>query len=311
MYRRIVSLLVLCLLAAAPAWADRIQLGNLVRRIDPRTPVRTAQQNWRDGRFFATDNSVHPSPWAAIKRSVFPIDVKANVNAAIKARFHWTRLIGAVIAPASIELQREITSGEGVSLKKMVAAIDPKVMATTMAGGMIGEVGGAMVQSTLAKFGPVGAVAGFVLRPLISFWGSMTGYNVGKNLGKGVRSAIAGGFREIEPGRDLGQVAGYTFGSVVGQALIPIPVLGAIIGGTIGSLIGGTIGNWLGKHGPLAGLNSWMKRGLNALADWIEGTKAVATTPRGAAGLAVPHGATVQTHEPDGAMSLLGVAAQH
>lgn len=299
----------LCHLAtlASPVVAGRITLGALVRKADPRAPIRTAAQNYRDGRFFATDNSVHPSPWEAIKRSVRPIDMKANVRAAMAQRFHWTRLIGAVVAPASIEIQRQITSGEGLSASRMLAAVDPKVMATTMAGGVIGEVGGAMVQSGLAKFGPIGAVAGFIARPLISFGASMTGYNVGKNLGKGsLRKALADGVREIEPGRDLGQIAGYTVGAVLLQALIPIPVLSGIIGGTIGGLIGGTIGNMLAK-GPLKGVSNWMKRGLSRFADWIEGKKEdKPKIAKGPAGLPVVHGGTTAA---PGHLSMLGVSS--
>lgn len=304
---RRIALFVALSLLVNPVLAERIKLGALVRKVDPRAPIRTAAQNYRDRRFFATDNSVHTSPWQAIKRSVRPIDMQANVKAAMAQRFHWTRLIGAVVAPASIEIQRQITSGEGFSAGKMMAAVDPKVMATTMAGGVVGEVGGAMVQSGLAKFGPLGALAGFVARPLISFGASMTGYNVGKNLGKGsLRDALADGIREIEPGRDLGQIAGYTIGAVLLQALIPIPVLSGIIGGTIGGLIGGTIGNILAK-GPLKGVSDWMKRGLSRFADWIQGKKdkpkPVAAKP---AGLPVPHGGTVAA---PGHLSMLGVSS--
>lgn len=314
-HRLIAAVLLVCHLGtlASPVLAGRIKLGDLVRKVDPRAPVRTARDNWREGRFFATDNSVHPSPRAAIKRSMFPTDVRANVKAALTQRFHWTRLIGAVISPVSIEAQRQLTSGEGFNMKRLVQAIDPKVMATTMAGGVIGEVGGAMAQSALAKLGPAGAIAGFVARPLISFGASIMGYNIGRNAGAGsFRSAIAGGLREIEPGRDLGQIAGYTLGAVLGQALIPIPVLGGIIGGTIFGLIGGSVGNWLSKSGPLAGVSNWIKGGLGALADWIEGKKQPAPVAAAAAtepGKAGP-GILTATEKPDGNLSLLGVEAQ-
>lgn len=318
MHRRIALVVLVCHLAALaePALARRIKLGDLLRKASPAHAVRTARDNWRAGRFFATDLSEHGSVRSAVKRSIFPTDPAANMRAALKSRFHWTRLIGAVVAPVTIELQRQITSGEGFDPRRLVQAMDPIVVATTMAGGVAGEVGGAWVQSSLARLGPWGALAGFVARPLISFGASIMGYNIGRNVGAGgFRGALAGALREIEPGRDLGQIAGYTVGAVLGQALIPIPVLGAIIGGSLMGLVGGSLGTWLTKSGPLAGASRAIKRGLGWLADLIEGKgkkapAAQAPAPAAPVAAAQPGPPREAPVAASGDITLLGVAAR-
>jgi hypothetical protein len=313
MRRTICFALLFCHLTALaqPALAARIKLGHLIQRANPANAVRTARDNWKAGRFYATDLTEHSTVRGAVKRSIFPTDPKANIRAALKARFHWTRLIGAAVAPLTIEAQRQLTSGNGFNWQRIKEAVDLRVMATTFAGGVAGEAGGAWVQSSLARLGPWGAIGGFVARPLISFGASIMGYNIGRNLdGGGLRGAFAGALREIDPGRDFGQIAGYTVGAVLGQALIPIPVLGAIIGGSLMGLIGGSIGSWLTKSGPLARISGAIKRGLGWLADKIQGKRepvAQAVEPAAPAAPAAPREAPVAA---TGEMSLLGVGAR-
>lgn len=44
----------------------------------------------------------------------------------------------------------------------------------------------------------------------------------------------------------VGQTAGRVAGAAIGQALIPIPGVGAAVGAVAGSVLGGVIGSWIG-----------------------------------------------------------------
>lgn len=91
----------------------------------------------------------------------------------------------------------------------------------------------------------------------------------GRLAGLGTLAAVLGAASEMadtneSAGRNLtqavgsggGSLAGGGLGAVIGQALIPVPGLGAIVGGTIGSVLGGGAGHGL----------------ASALADAVEGS---------------------------------------
>lgn len=91
--------------------------------------------------------------------------------------------------------------------------------------------GGASTAAKFAKFGGGALAAGT---------GIYEGYNeyqqtgkMGRSVGKGI-GAAAGGY------------GGMLAGAAVGQALIPIPVVGALIGGAVGAAGLGAAGSWLG-----------------------------------------------------------------
>jgi hypothetical protein len=215
--------------------------------------------------------------------------MSANVKAAFLTKFQPIRLLGGVIDPLQIELMRQIVSGNGIDLGGLARAMHPVTIAATMAGGIAGDVAGAAVQSLLAKMGPAGAVAGFFARPVIGFSSQILGYNVGQSVasGRSFRSAMAQALRDIRPGRDAGQMIGGVLGSVFGQALIPVPMVGGILGGMVGSGLGTLIGAALGSHGPTGWLDRKLRKALNRWADAIEGKKSAAPLP-GAARIGDP-----------------------
>lgn len=77
---------------------------------------------------------------------------------------------------------------------------------------------------------------------------------------EGIKTAAVEGTFETG-GSIVGGVVGRTAGAAVGQALIPIPGVGAAIGGFVGGLAGEAVGGWAGKHvGDFA--NEVRKEGL-------------------------------------------------
>lgn len=107
--------------------------------------------------------------------------------------------------------------------------------------GWAGTMGRLAPADTVARWGPrvgrVGGVAGFAFAgggQLIEDWNDPT-------LSAGDRIARAGTATVVEGG--AGFVGGVA-GAAIGQALIPIPVVGAVIGGAVGGWIGGEVGKW-------------------------------------------------------------------
>lgn len=253
-------LLIALVLLPGTAWAQsrRVQFIEMLKQGSPKYLYNQARTNWREGRFYSTDlqgpgpGGTHATWQAALKASLKPVDMRANVGAAVMGRIHPFRFAGNLIDPLGVELQRQISSGEGIKVGRLVAALNPVTIATTMVAGGVGDVAGAVVQSTLARFGPVGAGIGFFARPMIGFAGTIFGMNVGESMvnGKNFKEAIAGSLRAIKPGRDGGQLVGGVIGGTLGQVLIPIPIVGGIIGGMVGGTIGAIVGTNLAKWGP-------------------------------------------------------------
>lgn len=247
----------------------------ILRQLNPAHLYRTARTNYREGRFYATDLSEHSSWRGALRQSFRPTDLRQNVRAAFLSKIHPARLAGNLLDPLGIELTRQLASGEGLNFGKLASSLHPVVIATTLVGGGIGDIGGAAVQSILARFGPVGATMGFVARPLMAFAGQLFSMNVGQGLvqGKSVRGAIADSLRTIKPERDFGQMLGGVIGGTLGQVFIPIPLVGGIIGGTVGGIVGGLLGNLLKDVPGFSHLFGGMTRLLNRWADSIEGKR--------------------------------------
>jgi hypothetical protein len=251
-------------------------------RADTRVPLnpaeiwRTARTNYRDGRFYAIDNSQHATWQGALRRSVAPVDMRANVHGAWLKNRNPYKLAGALIDPLQIEFTRQITSGQGLDWMKLARSMHPVTIGSTLVGGTAGDMAGAVVQSSLARLGPIGAAAGFFARPAMAFAGQIIGMNVGDSLWRGdktFRGSFAQALRELKPGRDTGLLVGGVVGSTLGQALIPVPVIGGIIGGMVGSLVGGAIASGLTNVWPFSALDRLMRRGLGKLANWIDDSK--------------------------------------
>ena len=245
-----------------------------LRDLNPLTWKSTFVNGWRNGRFIATDLTIHSTWQAALARSFRPVDMGANVRAAVIGNTNPIKLAGKVFDPLGIELQRELVSGQGLDAHRLLRALDPRMIAATAVGGGVGDIAGSVLQSALARLGPVGAAAGFFLRPSMSFAGQIFGMNVGDSIVNGnmsVKGATAAALRQIKPGRDAGQLVGSVIGGTLGQVLIPIPIVGSIVGGMLGGTIGSWVGTKLAHVWPFNKLENAATAWFHHLADKLDG----------------------------------------
>jgi hypothetical protein len=241
------------------------------KHLDPRNPYRSWKANRAAGIYFATDLTTHPTMGAALDRSIKPVSVWANVKGALLSKAHPARIAGALIAPLTIKIPQQLANG-GLDARGLAQALNPTVLGFTFAGGILGEVSGAAVQSLLAKTGTTGAFAGLVVKPLISFGGYLAGMNLGENWQSGgsFRGAAARALRDIQPYRDAGQIFGYAMGSTFGQVAIQVKVLGGIVPGMIMGTLGAALGTKAANSAFFGGVDRSVRGWLNALADRID-----------------------------------------
>jgi len=291
--RRVVAVIVLAVaILASPAGANA---QNLLQRLgaalNPLKAVDTVKTNYRDHRFYATDYTEHSSIRGAINRSIRPVDIRTNVKAAFRGNLHPLSLLGNLVAPMGMEIQKQVYEDGKIDPIKLVKRLEPGALIGGTAGGLVGDMAGAAVQSTLSRVGgPFGPVLGFVARPLVSYAGFLVGSNFGRTCAEGkpsLKNAFADSIRSTDPMRDAGALIGGSVGSVIGQALIPIPVVGGIIGSLAGGVVGSMIGNFLGHHGPTGDLNEaaqrWMKEKADQMDSRTNGADAAAAAEAGTA----------------------------
>lgn len=242
--------------------------------------VTTLRDNYRAGRFYATDLTPHPSARAALIRSLHPLDLKQNLRSVLRTRLHPVKLVTGIWAPVSLVAQRALADGRIPGASELTSVLKPGTLIATQAAALGGDLAGATMHSLLARMGPVGAAAGLVLRPLLAQSAQIAGLNLGRGLDRhlSVRAALAQGLRDIRPLRELGNVAGYAAGMIAGQVLIPIPVIGALIGSAAGATLGTFMGTWLAKSKTGGALDRWMTEALARWADRLDPPRAVTET---------------------------------
>ena len=76
----------------------------------------------------------------------------------------------------------------------------------------------------------------------------------------GVSTAIEGTAENA--GKVVGGVVGRTAGAALGQAIIPIPGVGAAVGGFVGGIVGESVGGFIGK-GVGGFIDDWRKDGFS------------------------------------------------
>lgn len=224
--------------------------------------------------FFASDFTKHPSIEEALTHSLRPADAVTNVKASVRANLHPLALAGNVALPVILEARRELSEDGRIDPGTMVKEVKPAAIAGGVAGTVVADAAGAVVQSTLARCGgPVGPLAGFIARPMVTYAGYMIGSNFGKTAGEGrpsLRGAVAQSLRDVDPVRDVCSVAGANLGGVLGQAVIPVPVVGYIAGAVVGGVAGSFVGQALGHQGPTGSVNEGLQAWLRDRAREVE-----------------------------------------
>lgn len=199
-------------------------------------------------KFLSIDYKEFPTFGAAVRNSAAPTDLHANVGAAVKNTLDPLNPGRYVASVLIFEAQKQLASGEGLDLGKLVRNISVPSMALGYVGAQTGDIAGAALQTimsnTLGLAG--GLVGGLAVRPILWFVGNQMGQSLGRGLQSGDASpskAFAGTLTAFNPVEDASQMIGDAVFSVIGQALIPIPLVGAMVGGAVG----GTLGLLLGK----------------------------------------------------------------
>ena len=231
----------------------------------------------RGGQHYATDLTKHDTVTGALKGAFEHQAAGQAVKGSLKSTCHPLAIAGQVAAPVALEGYRQLKEEKTIDVKRMGQAIKPHQVAGSTLGVIGGDALGAAAQSALSAFGgPAGKTAGLFVRPLITWSGYYLGRNAGKSLEEGkpsLKSAFADTMREINPAQFVSSVVCATAGGMIGQALIPIPVVGYIAGYAVGGVLGTMIGNVIGKHGPTGFLNKKLISWLHRKADDLEGKK--------------------------------------
>ena len=231
----------------------------------------------RNGQHYATDFSKHNTVRGALKVPFEHTAASSAVKGSLKSTCHPLALAGQVAAPVALEGYRQIKEDKSLNVKKMGQAIKPHEIAGSTLGVIGGDALGATVQSVMSAYGgPVGKTAGLFVRPLMTWSGYYLGRNAGKSVKEGkpsLKGAVADTMREINPAQFVSSVVCATAGGMIGQALIPIPVVGYIAGYAVGGVIGTMVGNVIGKHGLTGILNKKLIGWLHRKADDIDDKK--------------------------------------
>ncbi|MFZ2955848.1 MAG: hypothetical protein WA705_02990 [Candidatus Ozemobacteraceae bacterium] len=133
---------------------------------------------------------------------------------------------------------------------------------------------------------PYGIIAGTIIGGVMGSFGGAIGYETSAAMENGqeldAREMLGKALYNIDLPCFVGKNIGSMAGAVIGQALIPVPFLGAVIGGIVGGVVGGLATNQLRKIAPIGRLfdsvqEQWRKVGTSVL-DWAARKKAASAS---------------------------------
>ncbi|MBF0501768.1 MAG: hypothetical protein HQM09_16640 [Candidatus Riflebacteria bacterium] len=184
-------------------------------------------------------------------------------------------------------IQEDKKAGRPISLTNIKDQIFRKPIMAQVAIDQGMAHGGKLVQLGLASVcPPYGLIAGSLLGGVMGSFGGAIGYetsvameskqklNKKETLGKALYNIDL----PLFIGRNIGSMAG----AFIGQALIPIPWLGTVIGAAVGGVIGGFATDELRKIGPIGRFfdkfqSEWQKVGSNLMKSGQKNATATAT----------------------------------
>jgi hypothetical protein len=236
----------------------------------------TGRADEGSGRYLSTDYSRHGTFREAVVGSLAPESFHAQLRAGVSNATNPLNILRYIGATLTIEGTKQFASGRGMDAHALLRHLDPATITGGYLGATTGELTGALLQTTLARaLGPIGGVVGFAIRPVLWFLGS----SVGSHVGKGLRArephtfthGVAEAMRDLRPVQDSIHMVGDAFGAVIGQALIPIPFVGMVVGGAAGGLVGLLLGKAVVRTKPGRLANEKLHRKLETQAERLEG----------------------------------------
>lgn len=188
-------------------------------------------------------------------------DKQANIDAARDSKAFANTQYELNKEAASLDVGNKLNEATG-TLKDIYNAMPGVAQgATSLAGATVaGAVGGSVIGSVPSLLfggakgaGSLGKAAGFVGKNAGKFGKAATGIGIGiQAVSSGVeaydhfkKGETKEGYGSV--GSGAGSIAGGLAGAALGSALIPIPGLGTIIGGSLGSFVGDKLGGAIGK----------------------------------------------------------------
>lgn len=200
-------------------------------------------------------------------------DKQANIDAARESKAFANTQYELNKEAASLDVGDKLNETTGILKDIYNAMPDGLQSASSIAGATVaGATGGAVISSIprllfngakdggvikgLGKglgAGGLGKAAGFVGKNAGKFGKAATGIGIGlEAVSSGVeayehfkKGETKEGYGSV--GSGLGSIGGGLAGAAIGTALIPIPGLGTIIGGSLGSFVGDKLGGAIGK----------------------------------------------------------------
>lgn len=188
-------------------------------------------------------------------------DKQANIDAARDSKAFANTQYELNKEAASLDVGNKLNETTGI-LKDIYNAMPGAVQGTASLAGatMAGATGGAVIGSIPKLLfggakgaGGLGKAAGFIGKNAGKFGKVATGIGIGiQAVSSGVeaydhfkKGETKEGYGSV--GSGAGSIAGGLAGAALGSALIPIPGLGTIIGGSLGSFVGDKLGGAIGK----------------------------------------------------------------
>lgn len=225
--------------------------------------------------YYSIDYTTHASFGGAVVNSFAPTSYRANVGAVLHNTIEPLNPVRYVGAVALVELQKQVASGNGINVGKLLDKLDPAGLAGGYFGAQMGETLGAVAQTALARAcGPVGGAMGFALRPILWLAGSSIGGEAARSLAHGekgdpLKTGMAKTLREYNPIQDSVQMIGDNVGGVIGQALIPVPFVGMMCGACVGGVAGLLLGKAICQTGPGKALDDTLRSSMRKKADQL------------------------------------------
>lgn len=153
-------------------------------------------------------------------------------------------------------IKEDRAAGRSIDFGKIKDRVANKPLMTHFLLEQAGEQGGNIFQFALnGACPPFGLIAGTVIGSVMGSLGGSIGYETSRAMERGekltARQMIGTGLKSIDLPTFIGRNAGSVIGATIGQALIPIPFLGMVVGGMAGGILGGLATKQLRKIGAV------------------------------------------------------------
>lgn len=195
-------------------------------------------------------------------------------------RFRLARIIWRNISEA-------IWKGEPINFEKIKFEVcEPSIVAHLISDRGAVLLGEGLKWACKSFYPPYGTIVSSFVAEIMKGMGGAIGYEMSDDM-KGETNRRFGevlglAMKRIDVMGFAGMTMGSLFGSAIGQTIIPIPILGASVGGLIGAIIGGAVSNYFIKTELGKALGTNLQKSWNRGADlWLKFVRwRAATMPR-------------------------------